>query len=287
MGIKQATTQDYQERINKVLVYINEHLHEPLDLETLASVSNFSVYHFHRIMRSHIREPLSAYITRLRLETAARQLQFSGDPITDVAFKIGYESAAAFTKAFKKRFEVTPSEYRNSGHIKGEVLSEEEFEENLQLRPKIIDAKPRKVIFVRSMGDYSSEGTGQAWMELYRFAKEKRLFGWKMEMIGIGHDDPNITHTEKRRYDACMTISKDVAPEGNIGIQTLEGGKYVVFKYKGPYTKLAAVYNSIFGIWYPKAGMELRDCPVLEKYLNNPEKTKPEKLLTEIWVPVR
>lgn len=287
MDVKPATYKDYQERINKVLLYINEHLDEKPDLEQLASVSNFSVFHFHRIMRAQLQEPLASYISRLRLENAARLLKFSDDSITDIAFRIGYESAASFTKAFKKRFSVAPTEYRGSEIMKGGFLSEEEFENNFSLQPKIKNIAPIKVIFIRSMDDYNSESTGQAWQELSLFAKKNKLFGWKTEMIGIGHDDPNITETNQCRYDACITISKEIKPEGRVGVQTIEGGRYAVFKYKGPYRKLGAVYNTIFGKWYPESGFELCDFPVFEKYLNNPEKTNPEKLLTEIWVPVK
>ncbi|MCF8370457.1 MAG: AraC family transcriptional regulator [Bacteroidales bacterium] len=287
MNVKPSTYKDYQERINKVLLYINEHLDEKLDLEQLASVSNFSIFHFHRIMRAHIHEPLASYISRLRLENAARLLKFSDDSITDIAFQIGYESAASFTKAFKKRFSIAPTEYRGSEIIKGEYLSEEEFESNFSIQPKIKSIAHIKVIFIRSMDDYNSESTGLAWKDLFLFAKEKKLFGWKTEMIGIGHDDPNITETNLCRYDACITISKEVKPEGRVGVQAIEGGKYAVFKYKGPYQRLGAVYNTIFGKWYPESGLELRDFPVFEKYINNPEKTNPEKLLTEIWVPVK
>ncbi|NOY94898.1 MAG: GyrI-like domain-containing protein [Chlorobi bacterium] len=37
----------------------------------------------------------------------------------------------------------------------------------------------------------------------------------------------------------------------------------------------------------PESGIELRDAPCFEKYLNLPEKTRPEKLLTEIYMPIQ
>ncbi len=285
--MKTITELDYQERINKVLLYINNNLNEKLDLEALARVSNFSVFHFHRIMRASIKEPLGMYISRLRLENAARLLKYSEEPITDIAFRIGYESAASFTKAFKRRFEVSPSSFRKHQNFYGDILSEEEQKKNLLLDPQIANIPDRKVIFIRSIGDYKSEATGQAWMDLIGFAKEKKLFGWKTEMLGIGHDDPTITLDHFCRYDACITISKDIKPEGRVGVQTISGGRHAIFRYKGPYENLGAVYNTIFGKWYPRSDFELRDFPVVEKYLNNPEKTRPHKLLTEICVPVK
>ena len=43
-------------------------------------------------------------------------------------------------------------------------------------------------------------------------------------MIGIGLDDPNITINEKCRYDACISISKEIETIGKIAIRKIEGG---------------------------------------------------------------
>ena len=44
------TQKDHFECINQVLQYIHHNLHESIDLERLANRSNYSVFHFHRIM---------------------------------------------------------------------------------------------------------------------------------------------------------------------------------------------------------------------------------------------
>jgi AraC family transcriptional regulator len=56
---------------------------------------------------------------------------------------------------------------------------------------------------------------------------------------------------------------------------------------KGSYALLSSSYQYIFGQWMPKSGVELRDDPGFEKYLNFPESTNPDDLETEIWVPVK
>ena len=55
---KAETIKDYHERINQVLLFINNNLEEKLTLETLSSISNFSPFHFHRIMRAHLGESI-------------------------------------------------------------------------------------------------------------------------------------------------------------------------------------------------------------------------------------
>ncbi len=290
MANRTETTNDYHTRINRVLVYINSNLGQQMDLNRLADISSFSPYHFHRIMRAHLNEPLWTYIVRLRLEMAAGLIKLTKEPINEIAFKVGYESAASFTKAFRKRFNTSPNEFRsNNGHN----MSDANYLKlsnggsiHIEINPKIRYLKPKKVLFAQGTGKYGGETTAEAWAKLSAFLREKKLFSWKSEALGIGLDDPDITEPEKCRYLACWTITTDIKPEGEIGIREIAGEKYAVFRYKGTYSNLGKVYGAIFLHWYPKSGFQLRNQPCFEKYLNNPANTKPEKLLTEIYVPV-
>ena len=62
MEQRPETLSDYQQRIIRVLVYIDEHFNDPLALDDLARIAYFSPYHFHRIFQAFIGEPLYAYI---------------------------------------------------------------------------------------------------------------------------------------------------------------------------------------------------------------------------------
>ena len=103
--MKSETQQTYQERILKVLVYIQNHLDETLSLEELAGVAHFSPYHFHRIFRGMVGESLMEHVRRLRLERAAHRLKFTDSPVTRIAFEAGYETHEAFTRAFRALFD--------------------------------------------------------------------------------------------------------------------------------------------------------------------------------------
>lgn len=103
---------DYSEQIQNVTQYIREHINEPLDRETLAEVAGFSVPHFHRVFTASTGESAVSYVRRTRLERAARKLRMGAVDITEVARAAGYESHAAFGKAFKGQFGLSPSEFR-------------------------------------------------------------------------------------------------------------------------------------------------------------------------------
>ncbi len=288
MNVKNNTKKFHDERITKVIKYINNHLDKELDLNELARVGNYSTYHFHRIMRAYLTESLGAYIVRVRLETAAGLLQFSSMQVADIALKVGYGNTSSFNKAFKKRFGISPNEYRQDRSLsKAESTRIKIYAmENLKsLEPKIKEIKAKNLIYAQALGNYN-KSAGEAWEKVCDFAKKKRLFGFKTEFIGISHDDPNVTDADKLRYDACLVVSKDVEPEGEIGIQQIKEGKYAIFTHKGPYDKLNDSYGYIYGKWMMDNNIQLRDTCGFEKYLNSPDKTKPEKLRTEIYVPI-
>lgn len=104
--------QDRPECIKDVMRYIHQHLAEPLDRERLAAVAGFSIPHFHRVFTAHVGESAANYVRRLRMERAARKLRMGAVDITEVALAAGYDTHAAFSKAFKQQFGLSPSEFR-------------------------------------------------------------------------------------------------------------------------------------------------------------------------------
>jgi len=283
---KSSTKTIYFERINKVLVYIDRNLGEKLDLEKLASMAHFSSFHFHKIMRAYLRESLGSYIIRVRLDTAASLLIYGKEPVTEIAYRIGYDTPAAFTKAFQKRFGTSPSDYRqNKGSLNIEKfqIPNSKFQ-IMNLNPKIREIKPIPVVYVHAIGNYNN--VGPAWEKLAKFMKEKKLFSFGVQFIGVSYDDPSVTETEKLRYDACASVKKEVKPEGEVGYKVLDGGLYAIFRHNGPYENFSQTYDQIYLNWLPSSGYELRDAPPLEFYLNDPDSTRPENLKTDIYIPV-
>jgi len=112
MATYTQTIQDYSERIRNVTQYIREHINEPLNREVLADIAGFSVPHFHRVFTANTGESAVSYIRRMRLERAGRKLRMGAVDIAEVALAAGYDTHAAFGKAFKQQFGLSPSEFR-------------------------------------------------------------------------------------------------------------------------------------------------------------------------------
>lgn len=97
---------------DRVVEYIEQHINENISLETLADIANSSKYHFHRLFKEYFRESISDYIKKRRLTYAAYQLVDTKKKITDIALEMNYSTLGSFTRAFTKKFKITPAEYR-------------------------------------------------------------------------------------------------------------------------------------------------------------------------------
>lgn len=104
---------EYHARINRVMDFIETNLGETHTLEELASIANFSRFHFHRIFTSVTRETPLQFLTRLRVEKAAALLRNNRKmTISEVAFQCGFSSLALFSRTFRQSFQVSPSAWR-------------------------------------------------------------------------------------------------------------------------------------------------------------------------------
>ena len=283
--MKASTEQDYRERIVRTLVYIQERLDDPLDLEQVAAVAAFSRFHFHRIFRGLTGETLSSYVRRLRLERAARRLKQDEEPIVQVALEAGFETHESFTRAFGEMFGVSPSCYRTVH--KDMTTSDAQYDPPAYGDVPPVEVKelpPMRLVFLRHVGPYQE--VGATWGRLMAWAGMRGLLGPGMKLIGIVQDDPDVTPSDKIRYDAAITVNRPVQPEGDIGLLEIAGGKYAVLPHNGPYEGLGKAYQRLYGGWLPKSGYAPRDAPAFEQYLNSPRDTPPEELLTWIHVPL-
>jgi AraC family transcriptional regulator len=291
--MKTSTAADYHERILRTLAHIQADLDDALELDGLARVACFSPYHFHRVFRGLVGEPVQEHVRRLRLERAAQRLKLQDEAVTSVALDAGYESHEAFTRAFHTMFGMSPSQFRAAHEGAPDSPSGVHYDDASGYHPpdygapppvEIKTLGPQRVVFLRHTGPYDQ--VGATWGKLAAWAGARGLFGPGTRFIGVSYDDPQITPPEKLRYDAAITVSRPVQPEGEFGVMEIAGGDYATLMHKGPYETLERAYQMLLGAWLPQSGRELRDAPCFEVYLNSPQNTRPEELLTVIHAPV-
>ena len=273
--MNEATEQSYQERLLRVLLYIQRNLDQPLDLDQLAGVACFSPFHFHRIFRGMVGESVMEYVRRLRLEHAAQKLRFSDRSVTEVALESGYDSHEAFTRAFSARFGLAPSSYRKTA-----AAADTARPTDVRTEP----VGPQRVVFIRHVGPYNQ--VGPAWQQLMMWAGMRGLIGAAPLMLGIVYDSPDVTSEAKLRYDAALAVVSDVAPQGEIGVQEIARAEYAVITHAGPYSTIQETYDRLCGGWLPSSGREPASLLAFERYLNTPMNTAPQDLRTDIYLPI-
>lgn len=100
------------DRLNMVFFHINQHYTEDIPLEKAAEIAGFSKYHFARVFKDFSGQTFFDYLCLQRIKAAERLLLIPDKPITDIAYQSGFGSICAFNRAFKKKNNCTPSEYR-------------------------------------------------------------------------------------------------------------------------------------------------------------------------------
>ena len=105
------------ERYKKLLEYLDKQFKEEVNIEKVEAISHYSYRNINRIFEALHHETIGKYVKRIRLEKAAEFLKFSDSTISDIAFEVGFSDVAAFSKAFKNKFNCAPSVFRNSNDV--------------------------------------------------------------------------------------------------------------------------------------------------------------------------
>ena len=100
------------EAIQQMQDYIEEHLDEPMSLEMLADAAGYSACHASRLFKELVGISPLEYLRARKLSRAAERLRDTKGSILEISLDAVFESHEGFTRAFKRKFGMTPEEYR-------------------------------------------------------------------------------------------------------------------------------------------------------------------------------
>ncbi len=281
---RSTTVDSYQARITRVIDYIYDHLDDDLDLEKLAEIACFSNFHWHRIYRSITGETIKKTVKRLRLHRAAKELISSDDSLEKIARRAGYRNKDSFNRSFAYDFDMPPGAYRKRGQLIVNKINNA-IKDTTMYDVNITSISDTTLAAIDHTGPYIM--IGQAFDKVFAWAGANGLFGPKMHVMGIFYDDPAAVDTDKLRSKGGITVDSDFEETADIKKIIIEGGRYAVCQFKGPYAELETAYSWLFGSWLPESGEEVADKPCFEDYLNNPKEVPPSELLTNIFLPLK
>lgn len=274
---------DYEKRILRVLQYIYENPTGDLSLDNLADIAAMSRFHWHRVFLGLTGETCAQAVRRIRLHLSASMLCHSDMPVGEIAKNIGYPNSRSFIRVFSERYGLSPGVFRKMGSVapfKSNLLAGETSMFNID----IIDAPKRRLAAIFHKGPYI--GIAKHFETLATIAGSRGLWPQVKNVLGVYRDDPNAVAEKDLRSYAGFEVSDTFELMEETQELVLIGGAYAVLHYKGPYTSMQPAYNYLFGEWLANSGRELRDEPAYEVYLNSPSETKPDDLLTDIYMPL-
>ncbi len=279
------------ETLAPLLVHIQANLDSDLSLENLSTHAGLSPAHLHRLFKIVVGETPKEYVARIRIERSAFRMTIQESSLLEIALDCGFRNHETYTRAFRRRYGVSPSEYRawsrrqqsrtETQDIDFSARGQRSFELS---RTNIARIKPLHLAFIRHVGPYESV-SGELFEHLDKWASRRHLPGPRV-WLGIGHDAPGTTPPHQLRFDAALVIPEKIAPEGRIGHQVLDGGDFAVTTHAGALDTLPLAYAEIFPRVTKLAGYQLIGLPAVEIYHESIVGTLHALCHTDICLPV-
>lgn len=98
--------------VRKCICYINDNIDKKITVSSLSEICNISPDYLSQVFKDEMGENLSTYITKRKLETAKDMLT-KGKSNNEICCYLGFSSVSHFITAFKKHYNMTPTEYLN------------------------------------------------------------------------------------------------------------------------------------------------------------------------------
>jgi AraC family transcriptional regulator len=271
-----------------LLAFIQTHLEEDLSLSTLSARVNLSPTQLHKAFRATLGETPRSYVERLRLEHAAFRLLIRDETILDLALDHGFASHETFTRAFHRRFGVTPAVFRVSRRTASAArllrLRADDAPYSLSAT-RVRKLAPMHLATIRHVGRYE-DVPDTLFAELAAWADARGLGGPRV-WIGIGHDAPGITPEHQLRFDAALSVPEPIESNGNIVGRQFPGGMFAVTTHAGPFSSLAAAYADILPRALSIPRTDLIGLPAVEFYQTTEVLGHRALNVTDICLPVK
>ncbi len=274
-------------KILAVCDYIQLHLDEELNIDILCEIAHLSKFHFHRIFSAYTGITLIKYLQMCRLKRASYQLAFELDiKIIDIAFLAGFDSPEAFSRAFKRCFDQTPSEFRE---VPNWLAWHKKFNYKLpkievEMKVNIVEKLSEKIAYLRHTG--APERVLETAGKFIEWRKATGLSPVKSSnTYGIPYSDPEITPESGFIFDIAGSVDKAV-PENVYGVKNAElpAGKYAVVRHLGSHETIKDSIYYIFREWLPHQNYEAGDFPIYFQYHNFVHEVDEHELITDIFL---
>lgn len=291
--------EEYIKRINKVLTFIDENLDTELSLQSISNVACYSPFHLHRLFKAITKETLNSYIIRKRIESAAILLVHKQDiSITEISIKYGFTSNSIFSRAFKKVYGQSPSEFRKSNFNNfskiGKVnpLTEEyicninNLRNWIKLNAKIelMELPQKHLAYITQIGE---KGIDDSFQRILNWAEPTGILAKNdTNICRVFHDSFKVTDVQKVRMSIGILTNQTLSIKAsNIGLKTIEKGKYIVGHFTIEPKEFEQAWDGLF-IWMNENEYNKAERFPFEIYHNNFNEHPEKKCIVDLCIPI-
>ncbi|MCJ8509832.1 AraC family transcriptional regulator [Rhizobium lemnae] len=288
--------QRYHVRMQRVLEHIDRNLDGNLDLEALSHVAAFSKFHFHRQFTGIFGLSVHRYVQLARMKRASYRLAFrESASVTDVAMDAGYDSPDAFARAFRQRFDQSPSEFRKSPNwepwcgalhpldkARSKLLQKYFTPDDITIR----NVLPTTVAIMEHRGDPATIGA-----TIQHFIAWRKAAGLPPQVsptFNIFYSDPHAIPPAEYRLDLCAGTDQPIV-ENSDGVRggLIPGGRCAVLRVLGNTENLEPAALYLYKHWLPASGEELRDFPIYCQRLSFFPDVPEQEAVAELFLPLK
>ena len=284
---------DWIRSMQNAINYIEDNLLEEIDYDEVAKSAHSSTYHFQKLFHMMTGFTLGEYIRNRRLTLAAQELSLSDMKITDIAFKYGYSTSEAFTKAFYRMHKITPSAAKEEG---ASLKSFSPLSIQITLKgDKAMNYKIEEKEAFKMFGkDFKTTVIeGKCYKEIPEFWEQCTLDGTIEKIVklsGKTHNsliDAGILFNHNPS-DGTMNYMigcemGDVEIKEEFKLLEIPSLTWAIFEVNGNLdSDIHDTWKRIASEWFPTSNYEHADAPEMERYFGNEE----EGYRCEIWIPV-
>ncbi|WP_109301252.1 GyrI-like domain-containing protein [Aquimarina sp. AU474] len=297
---------NYSSSINNALKFIDDNLESELSLELISEVAHYSPFHFHRIFKIMTNETLNTYITRKRIEKAASTLFRQKEiTISEISLRYGFNSISSFSRAFKKFYSISPSEFRKISPSKYSKICQVEskigqentvFEEyicninnlknwiNMNAKIEIKKIQQLDLAFISHLGEHGLDIT---FNKLIKWATPHGLMDRpNLKLLTMYHDSYKVTSPDKIRKSVGIVLDEPIHTSGEIGLTTIEQGKYIVGSFEISPQEFEKSWSGLF-VWMNENGYKKSEQNPFEIYHNNFNDHPEKKCIVDLYIPIQ
>lgn len=243
-----------RDRVHALVMEAGEDLHQQPSLADLSRRSGCSPFHLHRSFTAVLGETPKQHVLRIRLKRAAYLAAITDENILQIAFDVGFRSHATFTRAFRRRFRMSPVEYRTEARsAQGARLHQQLSSltgDGCQLSSvQPIVLPPARLLCARHTGAYADvrmspfHDDDRIWSPLVEWAQSVRI-PFERTAWAVCLDDPTVTAGPQQRLDACIPLLGHARCQRGFVIREFAGGWYAGIEHVGPYDTIIQAYRT-------------------------------------------